>query len=69
MTQLENELLTNPRIKNVKFRVKENSGELLFHYTKDISSKEGQNDTSIIDIKSILLSKGLEPLELVELAQ
>lgn len=69
MLQLENELLANPGIKNVKFRIKENSGELLFQYFSDTSSKEGQNDTSIIKIKSILLSKGLEPIELVQLAQ
>ena len=69
MAQLENELTSNPSIKNVKFKVKENSGELLFQYVKDKSSKEGQNDDSIIHIKSILLSKGLEPIELVELAK
>lgn len=69
MTQLENELTSNPGIKNVKFRMKENSGELFFQYVKDNSSKEGQNDDSIIRIKSILLSKGLEPIELVELAR
>lgn len=67
--QIENELTSNLGFQGVKFKIKEQSGELLFQFSKPASEKERNDFSPLSYVKTILLEKGLEPLEVVELSK
>ena len=66
-SKIENELLHQPGFTTVKFKIKEQSGELLFVYSQP-STVKGEATTSPISVvKDILINNGLEPFDVVEI--
>jgi hypothetical protein len=67
--QIETELTTNLGFQNIKFKIKEQSGELLFQFIQPVSDKERNDFSPLSYVKAILLDKGLEPIEVVEISK
>jgi len=65
--KIETALTTQPEFSNVKFRMKEQSGELIFIFKAQQARKEDASTSPAIITKGILIENGLEPIELVQL--
>lgn len=66
--QIEHTLSSNVGFQGVKFKIKEQSGELLFQYVTPASNKERTDFSPLSYVKTLLLDSGLEPMNVVELS-
>ena len=71
LTTLELESAQLPQVNWTKCRYKEDkkAGELIICINEEISSNGGGDDQefTVVDVKRLLISKGLQPLDLIEL--
>lgn len=65
--RIETQLSAFPEFSGIKFRLKEQSGELIFIFKAQPARKEDVSTSPAIIAKSILIENGLEPIELVQL--
>ena len=65
--KIESDILANPEFSNVKFKVKEQSGEILFQFKAQPVIKEESQTSPAVILKKIIIINGLEPIELVQL--
>lgn len=67
LQKISADLLANPEFSDVKFKLKESSGELLFRFTAKPTKSEESPISPAIIAKQIIIKNGLEPIELVQL--
>ena len=67
--QIEHNLASNEGFQGIKFKIKEQSGELLFQYMTPASNKERTDFSPLSYVKTVLLNSGLEPMDVVELSK
>lgn len=65
--KIETVLTSHPEFSAVKFRLKEQSGELIFIFQAQPARKEDTQVSPAIIVKNVLVENGLEPVELVQL--
>ena len=65
--KIESDIVAHPEFSNVKFKVKEQSGEILFQFTAVPTKSEESQTSPAIVLKGIIINNGLEPIELVQL--